>query len=184
MHLTFKESLKKICRGGTPWVYLYVALIPFVNWSFAHVPTVAMPDGGAWSPMAIVTGLILVVRDFAQREVGHAIFLPFVIGMALSFIMAPPAIALASALAFGISELVDWAVYTFSKKPLSARVMLSSTLSAPLDSGVFWLIASFSVAGVFTWSTVLTAIASKLAGALVVYVMLRRWEAKAAMPSP
>ncbi len=160
--------------GRAPVTYLYVLLIPFVNWSFAHVPTVAMPDGGAWSPMAIVTGLILVVRDFAQREVGHAIFLPFAVGIVISFVMAPPTIAFASAAAFTISELVDWAVYTFSKKPLSARVMLSSALSAPLDSAVFWALASLTVAGVFTWSTVLTAIASKLLGAFVVYLLLKR----------
>lgn len=159
--------------GRTPVTYLYVLLIPFVNWSFAHVPTVAMPDGGTWSPMAIVTGLILVVRDFAQREVGHAIFLPFAIGIVLSFGMAPPAIALASASAFAISELVDWAIYTFSNKPLSLRVLLSSALSAPLDSAVFWALASLTLAGIFTWSTVVTAVASKLLGAYVIYLLLK-----------
>lgn len=167
-----------MAKGRTPFVYLYVLLIPLVNWSFAHVPTIPMPDGGAWSPMAVVTGLILVVRDFAQREVGHAIFLPLVIGIAVSFVMAPPAIALASAAAFGISELVDWAVYSFSKKPLSKRVLISSAISAPLDSAVFWALASLTVAGVFTWSTVLTAIASKLLGAYVVYRILKARETR------
>jgi len=167
-------ALRNMATGKTPFVYLYVLLIPFVNWSFAHVPTVPMPDGGAWSPMAVVTGLILVVRDFAQREVGHAIFLPLFIGMLVSFIMAPPAIALASAAAFGISELVDWAVYSFSKKPLSARVLISSSISAPLDSAAFWAMASLTVAGVFTLSTVLTAVVSKMLGAYVVYLLLKR----------
>ena len=167
-----------MAKGRTPFVYLYVLLIPLVNWSFAHVPTLPMPDGGAWSPMAVVTGLILVVRDFAQREVGHAIFLPLVIGIAVSFVMAPPAIALASAAAFAISELVDWAVYSFSKKPLSARVLISSAISAPLDSAVFWALASLTVAGVFTWSTVITAVASKLLGAYVVYRILKSREAR------
>lgn len=162
--------------GRAPWVYLYVALIPFVNWSFAHVPTVSMPDGGAWSPMAIVTGLVLVVRDFAQREVGHAIFLPLLVGIFVSFFMAPPAIALASAAAFAISETVDWAVYSFTKRPLSERVLISSAIGAPVDSAVFWLLASLSVPGVFTWSTVLTAIASKLLGSYVVYLLLKRRE--------
>ncbi len=165
-------------RGRTPWVYVYVALVPFVNWSFAHIPTVAMPDGGAWSPIAIVTGLVLVVRDFAQREIGHAIFMPLLVGIAISFAMAPPAIALASALAFAISETVDWAVYTLSKKPLSQRVLLSSLVGAPIDSAAFWLLASLSVAGVFTWSTVLTAIASKWLGALLVFYWLKRREAR------
>lgn len=158
------------------WTLVYVLLIPLVNWSFAHVPTVAMPDGGAWSPMAIVTGLILVVRDFAQREVGHWIFIPLLIGVAISFGMAPPQIALASAAAFAISELVDWFIFTVSKRPLSQRVLISSALSAPLDSAAFWWLASLAVPGVFTWSTVLTAIASKLAGTYVVYAILKRRE--------
>ena len=165
-------------RGRTPWVYVYVALVPFVNWSFAHIPTVAMPDGGAWSPIAIVTGLVLVVRDFAQREIGHAIFMPLLVGIAISFAMAPPAIAVASALAFAISETVDWAVYTLSKKPLSQRVLLSSLVGAPIDSAAFWLLASLSVPGVFTWSTVLTAIASKWLGALLVFYWLKRRETR------
>lgn len=168
--------LWKMCRGGTPWVYVYVLLIPLVNWSFAHVPTVAMPDGGAWSPMAIVTGLVLVVRDFAQREVGHAIFLPLLVGVAVSFAMAPPQIALASAAAFAISETVDWAVYTVSRRPLSQRVLISSAFGAPVDSAAFWALASLAVAGVFTWSTVLTAVASKLLGAAMVAFWLRRRE--------
>lgn len=165
-------------RGRTPWVYVYGALVPLVNWSFAHVPTVPLPDGGTFAPMAVVTGLVLVVRDFAQREIGHLIFLPLMLGIALSFAMAPPAIALASAAAFAISEVVDWLVYTFTKKPLSQRVMLSSLIAAPLDSAVFWLLASLSVAGVFTWSTVMTAIASKWLGAYFVYVWLRRRETR------
>lgn len=158
------------------WVYLYVLLIPLVNWSFAHVPTVPMPDGGAWSPMAIVTGLILVVRDFAQREVGHYIFMPLLVGVALSFFMAPPAIALASAAAFAVSETTDWLLFTTLKRPFSDRVMVSSLISAPLDSTVFWWLASLAVPGIFTWSTLLTAIASKLAGAYVVFRVLKQRE--------
>lgn len=161
------------------WVYVYVLLIPLVNWSFAHVPTVALPAGGLWSPMAVVTGLVLVFRDFAQREVGHYIFIPLLIGLAVSYAMAPAAIATASAAAFAISELVDWAIYSFSKKPLSQRVLISSAASAPLDSAVFWYGASMVTPGVFHWGTVLTAIASKMLGAVVVYYVLKRREAKA-----
>lgn len=158
------------------WVFLYVLLIPLVNWSFAHVPTVAMPDGGAWSPMAIVTGLILVLRDFAQREVGHKIFFPLLIGIAISFVMAPPAIALASTLAFGVSEMIDWAIFTFTKRPLSKRILWSCVASAPIDSAIFLIGADMAVPGVFTWLTLATSIASKLSGAFVVYLLLRRRE--------
>lgn len=157
-------------------MYVYVLLIPLVNWGFAHIPTVPMPDGGNWAPMAIVTGLILVVRDFAQREVNHYILLPLLIGLGLSYLMAPPEIALASGIAFAVSEMVDYLVYTTSNKPLSARVMLSSSLSAPLDSALFLLVANMAIPGMFTWSTLLTSIVSKIAGAYVVYRLLKRRE--------
>ncbi len=158
------------------WTCLYVILIPLVNWSFAHVPTIALPDGGNWAPMALVTGLVLVFRDFAQREVGHYIFIPLILGVAISYAMAPPEIALASGLAFAVSELVDWAVFTFTRRPLSQRVILSSALAAPLDSTVFLGLASLAVPGIFTPLTVLSSVASKLLGAYIVYRILRRRE--------
>lgn len=179
MHHHLYYPLKRMFTGRTPWVYLYVLLIPLVNWSFAHVPTVAMPDGGAWSPMAIVTGLILVVRDVAQREVGHAIALPWAIGIAVSFLMAPPEIALASAAAFAISEFIDWFIFTVTKRPLSKRILWSCAASAPVDSLVFLAGANLAIPGIFSWLTLATSIASKLSGTFVIYLLLKRREARA-----
>jgi uncharacterized PurR-regulated membrane protein YhhQ (DUF165 family) len=163
------------------WVYLYVLLIPLVNWGFAHIPTIPMPDGGTWAPMAIVTGLILVVRDFAQREVSHYILLPLVIGLALSYFMAPAEIALASGIAFGVSEMVDYIVYTTSDRPLSERVLISSSISAPIDTALFLLVANIAIPGLFTWLTLITSIVSKIFGAYVVYRILKARELKVAL---
>ncbi len=153
---------------------LYLLLIPFVNWAFSWTPLVALPDGGMWSPFSIAVGLILVVRDFAQREIGQYIFIPLLIGVAISFAMAPAEIAAASGIAFLVSELVDWALYTFTKKPLSTRVMVSSLASAPVDSIIYLSGANMAIPGLFSWWTLGTMIASKLLGAYVVYVMLKR----------
>lgn len=158
------------------WVYVYLLLIPAVNWSFAHVPTVPMPDGGLWAPMAIVTGLVLVFRDFAQREIGHYIFIPLFIGIMVSFYMAGPEIAAYSALAFAISEFIDWCVYSFTKRPLSQRVLYSSLIAAPLDTTVFFMGANMVAPGIFSWSTILTSIASKLLGAYIVFLIIRKRE--------
>jgi hypothetical protein len=56
--------------------------------------------------------------------------------------------------------------------------MISSTLSAPLDSALFLLIANVAIPGVFSWLTLLTSVASKLAGAYVVYRILKAKERK------
>lgn len=69
--MVFSAFVRKAVTGRTPWTYLYLALIPFINWCFAAVPQIPLPDHGSWTPMSVVTGLVLVVRDFAQREIGH-----------------------------------------------------------------------------------------------------------------
>lgn len=157
--------------AGRRWAALYVGLMPFINWSFAAVDTYDIPawaGGGQLQPLAIVTGLVLVVRDFAQRELKHWIFGAMLVGLALSTLTSWVVIVVASGAAFLISETVDWAVYTFSKKPLSQRIMISSLASAPLDQAVFIGLASLVVPGIFAWGTVLTGIVSKLLGAWVV----------------
>lgn len=158
------------------WTLVYIMLIPLVNWSFSWSPLLELPDGGMWSPFSIVVGLVLVFRDFAQREIGHYIFLPLLIGVAISFAMARPEIAAASAVAFLFSEAVDWFMYTFTKKPLSARVMISSIAGAPVDSIIYLTGANMAIPGLFSWWTLGTMIASKLIGAYVVYLMLKKQE--------
>ena len=44
---------------------------------------------------------------------------------------------MASAAAFAVGELGDWAVYTFTRRPFSQRILISSLIGAPLDSIVF-----------------------------------------------
>ncbi|HYD88738.1 MAG TPA: VUT family protein [Vitreimonas sp.] len=168
--------------AGHRWAALYVGLMPFINWSFAAVPTTPIPDwlgGGQFQPLAIVTGLVLVVRDFAQREMKHWVWAAMITGLALSTLTSWIQVVIASGLAFLISETVDWAVYTFTKRPLSQRIMISSLASAPLDQVVFIGLASLVVPGIFAWGTIVTGIASKLAGALVVSQIVAAQEKRA-----
>ncbi|HRF01822.1 MAG TPA: VUT family protein, partial [Pirellulaceae bacterium] len=91
-----------------------------------------------------------------------------------------PVIVVASGLAFLISETADWAVYTFVKRPLSQRIMLSSAIGAPLDQIVFLGLASLVVPGLFAWGSIVTGIVSKLIGAWVISRLVARQERKAA----
>jgi queuosine precursor transporter len=166
-----------------PWTALYVGLMPLINWAFAGIDTIAIPEsmgGGAWHPFTIVTGLVLVVRDFAQREIKHWILGAMVVGLALSTLTAWPVIVVASGVAFLISETADWAVYTFSKRPLSQRILISSAVGAPIDQIAFIGLASLVVPGIFAWGTILTGIISKLIGAYVVSRIVARQERRTA----
>jgi uncharacterized PurR-regulated membrane protein YhhQ (DUF165 family) len=151
---------------------LYIALIVAVNWGFTVVPLVKMPGGEMWPPMSLVVGFIFVVRDFAQREVGHRVLIAMLIGAALSYVMAAPYVAIASAAAFLVSELADWLVYTVTRRPLSQRILFSSLIGTPIDSVVFL----YGI-GHLTVSGVLAMTASKLVGAFIVWWMIRRREA-------
>ncbi len=157
---------------------LYILLIPFINWSFENMAflNVTLPEAGVWNAVSILVGLILVVRDFAQREIGHYIFIPLLIALYLSYVLAPPMIALASGLAFLTSELVDWAVYSFTRKPLSSRIMISSVAAVPVDTLVFLYFANMALPGFGNVWTFLTMLASKFVGVVFVYYYVRRRE--------
>ncbi|MDF1763487.1 MAG: VUT family protein [Oleibacter sp.] len=80
-------------------------------------------------------------------------------------------IAIASAAAFAIAELVDWILFTFTRYRLSTRVLLSSLLAAPLDTTIFLYGAGF-----LTFPNWLMSVIGKLSGAVVVSLAVRRGE--------
>ena len=130
--------------NGRIWAFIYVALIPFLNWSFGVIPEaqIVAPGGDyapgiALHPMTMVTGMVFVIRDFVQREMGHKVLILMAIAVAWSFFYSWPVIALASGIAFAVSEMVDWMVYTFTKYRLSTRILISSALATPVDTTVF-----------------------------------------------
>jgi len=153
------------------YTILYVVLIVAVNYGFSVSPLVALPDGTLWPPISLLVGFVFVARDFAQREIGHRVLLAMLAGTAISYVMASPMIAVASAAAFLVSELADWAVYSFTRRPLSQRILYSSALGAPVDSFVF-----LAGVGILSTAGVAAMTASKMIGALIVWWLIRRRE--------
>jgi len=153
------------------YTVLYVLLIVAVNYGFSVVPLVDLPGGEKWPPVALVVGFIFVARDFAQREIGHRVVLAMLAAGAISYFMADPFVATASVAAFLVSEFADWAVYSFTGRPFSQRILLSSIVGTPIDSIVFLAgIGALGVAGVAAMT------ASKMVGAVVVWWMIRQRE--------
>lgn len=144
-------------------VILYIVSVVAVNLGFSLVPMIETPVG-MLSPMAVIVGGVFVIRDFAQRRAGHWVLAAMVIATGLSFLMANPFIALASAAAFATSEIADYLLYTFWKKPFHQRILVSSLISTPIDTLVFLLgINSFTI------GTFVLMVLSKLIAAVVIW---------------
>ena len=141
----------------------YVVSIVLVNIGFVYVAPVPLL-GEMFPPMSLLVGVIFILRDFAQREIGHKVLGAMAIGAVLSYLMADPFVAIASVVAFIISELADWAVYTFTKKPLGQRILISSAVGTPIDSAVFlWMLGFFTPVGC------LLMIVAKMLSALLIW---------------
>jgi Uncharacterized ACR, YhhQ family COG1738. len=158
------------------WTALYIALIPFINWSFTWAPQWQIAEGWSFNPVTMVTGLVLVVRDFAQREIGHRVLLAMLVALGLTLWLTGPELALASGSAFAVSEMVDWALFTFTALPLWGRVLLSSALAAPVDTVVFLYGANFIRPDSLTFANASLSIVGKMVGAVIVAFLIRRRE--------
>ena len=127
--------------------------IPAANWLIGNVGMVCVPGGGpCLIPVApglmapsgvLMVGLALVLRDMVQRRLGLGWAGAAVLaGAALSALLAPPSLVVASAAAFLVSEAADLAVYTpLQRRGLVLAVALSSVAGLVLDSLVFLLLA-------------------------------------------
>ena len=148
------------------WSVIYVISIVTVNWLFTIIPPV-----GIWQPTSVIVGLIFIFRDLAQRECGHWIILVMLLGGVISYFMSDPFVAIASVTAFLISEGLDWIVYTVTKRPLRDRILLSSAISTPIDSIVFT-----AMIGILSPINVVLMTVSKMIGALIVWIGLKKHE--------
>lgn len=146
-----------------PAVLLYVASVVLLNIGFSYVPMIPTAIG-MLSPMAVVAGLVFVIRDFAQRKAGHLVLVAMVAATVLSYILADPYVATASAIAFAVSEIADYLVYSFTKRPFHERILISSFISTPVDTVVFL----FGINS-FTIGTFVLMVGAKLIAAFAIW---------------
>lgn len=96
-------------------------------------------------------GLGFVLRDVIHEQHGRLMVLFVIVaGAALSALLSPQ-LALASGVAFLVSELADWAVYSPLRKrrPLLAAIS-SNTVGALVDTVLFLWLAGFPLDGTGT----------------------------------
>ena len=149
--MTDADNARRRRREGIVFLVLFGLTIPAANWLIGHAGTVCAPNGPCLIPVApglmapsgvTMIGIALVLRDLTQRRLGVAVsVLAVIAGAALSALLAPPSLVVASAAAFLLSEGADLLVYTpLARRRLVLAVIASSIAGLVVDSIVFlWL---------------------------------------------
>jgi queuosine precursor transporter len=161
---------------------LFLLTVPIANFLIGNFGTTCIPDGPCLIPVGfglmapsgvLMIGLALVMRDWLQELTNWKwSAVAVVAGSILSWLVADPFIAVASALAFLVAELFDLAVYTpLRKKGKHIAVLASGLVGAIIDSSLFVYIAF----GSFEFSAGNTV--GKLYATLIVAGLLF-WKAK------
>ncbi len=130
------------------WAVLgYLSTIVFANWLAARYGLVPIGFGLMATAGTFAAGLAFVARDAVQDAAGRlASIAVLAVGCAMSWFLASPTLAVASAVAFGLSELADMAVYTPLRKRGYVRAAIASNLvGAVVDTFVFLSLAGFGI---------------------------------------
>lgn len=142
----------------------FVGVIVAANYVTSAYGMVPVGFGLTATAGTYLAGISFVLRDTIQDLTGRVIVIALIIvGAVVSFLLSVPAIALASGVAFLLSELADLAVYTPLRRRGYIRAAVASNIAgAFVDSLIFLTIAGFPV-----WSSIPGQMIGKLAITLV-----------------
>ena len=147
---TARDAARRL--EGVLYLLSFGACIPAANWLISNVGTVCAPTSPCLVPVfpgimapsgVLMIGLAFVLRDLVQRRLGlRWAILAVLAGAGLSAVFAPPALVVASAAAFLLSEFADLTVYTpLQRRNLVIAVLASSVVGLVVDSGLFLYLA-------------------------------------------
>lgn len=136
---------------------LYLASVAAAAYAITHVGAQPFPGGphtlpvwpGIAAPSGVyVVGLTLVIRDLLQHRITKSTMLGLIVAGAVLSAIFSPAVAVASFLAFAVSEAVDYGVYSLTEPRYGqiAGVLCSNAVSIVVDSVIFLAVAFGSLA--------------------------------------
>jgi queuosine precursor transporter len=129
-------------RVGIAAAVGFIATIWAANWLISHFGVVGVGFGLVAPAGVYAVGVAFTLRDITHRMLGPwAVMAAIVTGALLSWLIAP-AFALASGVAFLVSELADLTVYTpLAERTWLGSVVLSNTVGLVVDSALFLTLA-------------------------------------------
>ena len=125
----------------------FVAVVIFTNWITAELGFVTWlgvaATAGTW-----FAGFAFVARDYLQESGGKRWVVAAILLGAVISAWFSPALAVASGVAFLVSELADFAVYTPLRKRGKTRAAIASNVvGSVVDSVLFLYLAGFPLSG-------------------------------------
>ncbi|MCZ4100795.1 VUT family protein [Streptomyces sp. H39-C1] len=131
--------------AATATLVAYVATIPAANLAVTHFGAVPVGFGYVAPAGVYMVGLALVLRDLAREAAGRgAVLAAIVIGTVVSYFLADPALAGASAAAFAVAEGMDFVVYEPLRKRGFLLAMAASNLVGLLSDSFLFLKLAFN----------------------------------------
>ncbi|MFB7474194.1 VUT family protein [Kitasatospora sp. NPDC056184] len=129
--------------GAVGALVAYIATIPAANMAVTHFGVVPVGLGYLAPAGVYLVGIALVLRDLARETAGRwPVAAAVLVGAALSYSLASPALATASAAAFALSEGLDFMVYEpLRKRGLLTAMVVSNLVGMLADSLVFLTMA-------------------------------------------
>jgi uncharacterized PurR-regulated membrane protein YhhQ (DUF165 family) len=125
----------------------YLACVPAATWLVANLAPIQVGFGFLAPAGVLVAGLAFTLRDLLQLLAGKALTIIAIFAGTALAAAVDVRLALASATAFLVSELLDMAVFTpLEKRTLLGAVAASNTAGILVDSVIFLSIAFGSLA--------------------------------------
>lgn len=109
------------------------ANVTAIHWPPLIIGGLAVPAG------TVFAGVCLTLRDLLHDALGrHGVAIAITVGAGLSFLLASPQIAVASVVAFTVSETFDALIYArLHHRTRLGAVMASNTAGLVIDSALF-----------------------------------------------
>lgn len=156
------RSVPDASAAGLFLAVAYVGTVVTANWASMRWPAVVLgplvvPAGTMWS------GVTFTLRDLLHEALGAGgVIAGISVGAGLSWLLASPQIALASMLAFAVSETLDSAIYAVLRSRSRARAMVSSNVAGLMVDSLLFVPLAFgslvAVPGQLVGKTVTTVL--------------------------
>ena len=151
------------------WLLAYIGGVVVINYCFSVAPHLDF----VWS---CAVGFTYILRDMVQVRYGHWSLLAMAVATVASYLTSDPVVALASVSAFAAAELIDWLVFTITRRPLRDRLWISGLASAPFDTAIF-----FGMLDIWDPTVWALSIFSKLIGVSVIWTVMKSREQRKAV---